>query len=181
MNKIVLIVMLTLLTNFAFGQKEKNSFIKNENSKVIQPIEKDSLSQKLSEKNEIFEIKNQLFEKYKKSDKYKIKELKPINEKQILNVGWFDTQFNEVTATMKGELISIAVLTKGYQIGDKIEITIDSEEGESLMEGEKCNEITFIGKVNFENFAFLKNIFFVEGEKEQIVISKEWKDKYICK
>ena len=108
---------------------------------------------------------------------------KKTQTKRILNVAWFDTNFKKIELSPRGELISIAVLTEGYAIGDKIEVTIGSDDptDESLIEGVDCKEITFVAKVNYKNIAFLQNIFTVEGEKEQMIIAPTWKEKYICK
>ncbi len=130
----------------------------------------------------ITSIKEELTEAYHQTEKYKKNLQDNSVKKRILGVGWFDSEFNKVSSTILGEKISIIVLTKGYEMGDEVKVTIDSEDGESLLISEtKCNEVTFLGNVNYENLAVLKGIFTVQGEKEQLMIEPEWKNRYICK
>lgn len=102
--------------------------------------------------------------------------------KVIVNVNWLGFDLGSVSTFSPGEPISIGVLTKGYKIGEKVEITIDSKDDESsLMADKPCSAITFIGYVNFENLALLKDVFSVEGEEEKIVILPKWENQYRCK
>lgn len=168
-----------------------NAQVKNKkNTELTQKIELDSISLKdtlVSIKVDsilVSKIKNELFEDYKKSNNFTQKKLKKENEKQILGVSWYDSKFNRIKETIKGELISIVVLTKNYEIGDKVEVSIggdEDENSESLLEKEKCHLLTFIGKVTHKNLAVLQNVFTVEGEKEYIVINSEWLNRYNCK
>ncbi|MDY3318280.1 hypothetical protein PG637_02515 [Riemerella anatipestifer] len=176
---LMVFLMLILLVNDALAQKDKVELKKN---RVEQALDSTSIKKDtMNEENSILEIKDFLVKEYLQSERSKQQSSK---DKLILGVGWFDSSFSKITSTIQGEPISIAILTEGYKIGDKIEVTLGSEENgeeDTLVPGIKCSEITFIGYVNYENFAFLKNIFTVEGEKEQLNIFPEWKDRYICK
>ena len=128
----------------------------------------------------VLDIRQLLTDEYLSSDQSKQKTMGLSEQKHILNVGWFDADFNKVETIGKSNPISIAVLTKGYAIGDDMKITIDSKDGKSLTAGRKCKEITFLGTVNYENIALLQNLFSVQGKNEQLIIDTKWQDRYIC-
>lgn len=175
-----LISLLVLLLFQSFYSQEKKDTIDTQN---IRPSVSDTIISLKVDSFIVSELKNDLYDLYKSSSHFEQKELKNEEEKQILGVGWYDSKFNKVESIVIGEKITIAVLTKGYKIGDKIEVSIGSDDknSESLLENEKCNMITFIGQVNYENLSILQNVFKTEGEKEFIVVSSEWLDKYNCK
>ncbi len=128
-------------------------------------------------KDSILRLRTILTKEYEQRDKSKIDTTK---SKQILSVSWFDSYFQKVTNISRGEYISIAVLTKGYNVGDTVKITIHATDDKPLIGVQNCMDVTFIGIVNFENLAFLQKVFTVEGEDEQMVICPQWKDRYIC-
>jgi hypothetical protein len=161
-----------------------NAQVKNKKTELDSKVLKDTLVTLKIDSILVSQIKNELYEDYKKSNNFAQKELAKESKKQILDVGWYDSKFNKIKETVKDELISIVVLTGGYKIGDKVEVSIGNDEdenSESLLEKEKCHMITFIGNVTHENLAVLQNIFTVEGEKEYIVIKSEWLNRYKCK
>jgi hypothetical protein len=161
-----------------------NAQVKNKKIELDSKVLKDTLVSLKVDSILVSQIKNELHEDYKKSNNFSQKELAKESKKQILAVGWYDSKFNRIKETVKNELISIVVLTGGYKIGDKVEVSIGDDEDkstESLLEKEKCHMITFIGNVTHENLAVLQNIFTVEGEEEYIVINSEWLNRYKCK
>ena len=171
----------------ANAQAKVNKILKSEKS-VTAPVLKKNTNIGLDtepdlggNRKTVLDIRQSLVDEYQNSDQNQQKTMGSIEQKHILNVGWFDTDFNKIETTSKAQPISIAVLTQGYAIGDAMEITIDSTDGKSLIAGRKCKEITFLGTVNYENLALLQNLFSVQGKTEQLIIDPKWQDRHICK
>lgn len=181
--KKISIILIILFINSLTAQ-EKNTVNKEPNKKTELNFKEINDKTDLSKVDSILilKVKNELVEDYKKSKSFTQKELKKEIEKQILEVSWYDAEYKKIKETEKGELISIIVLTRGYKIGEIVEVSIGSDESpDSVLEKEKCNLITFIGQVTHENLAVLKNVFTIEGEKEYIVVNSNWLKKYKCK
>jgi len=127
-----------------------------------------------------------LDEEFRESKRYAEKSADTTGKKQILSVAWIDENYDNVNSMGRGELISMAILTKGYTVGDTIRVTIGSQDDETqedettLVDDVPCHDITFIGIQNYEDMAVLKDIFTIEGEEEKMVIQPAWKERYEC-
>lgn len=127
-----------------------------------------------------------LDEEFRESKRYAEKSADTTGKKQILSVAWIDENYDKVNSMGRGELISMAILTKGYAVGDTIRFTIGSQDDETqedettLVDDVPCHDITFIGIQNYEDMAVLKDIFTIEGEEEKMVIQPAWKGRYEC-
>jgi len=166
-------------TVYAQGKMQKKENTEKTGPPVKTPADTTTIVK--DDKNPIAVIKQLLTDDYMHPARNKQTNTGSFSKKQILNVGWFDSGYNKITATLKDEMISLAVLTKGYNIGDTVKITIAAKEGGSLMAGIQCNKITFSGTVNYEDLAFLRNVFSVQGEDEKMVIDDKWLDRYTCR
>jgi len=133
----------------------------------------------------LLSIKQMLLDgcKIKHYKKYKMDSIESVNntkpKKDILNVGWFDEDYNKIESAFHYEMISIFILTKGYVIGDTISVTIDAVGEEDLITD--CKNITFKTVLEHKNIAVFKDIFYVEGEDEQVIINPIWENRCDCK
>lgn len=101
--------------------------------------------------------------------------------KNVLLVVWLSRDLEIVESLTLREYVSIGVLTQGYAIGDTIKVTLGADDEQSLVDGLPCNDLEFVGVVNYENLAILKDLFYVYGQDEKISIGPNWKNLYHCK
>lgn len=182
MRNFFLLLLMVLSAKNTVAQEKKKQYPASDKPPVMveQPAIA-SIPESKTNDSSLVDLKEILKEEFRSSKKYTEKSSDTSGEKQILSVIWMDTRFNKISSISRSELISLAVLTKGYQIGDTIRVTIASDDDASLLADEPCHNVIFTGIQEFEDMAVLKDIFTVEGAEEQMVILPAWKNRYRCK
>jgi len=85
---------------------------------------------------------------------------------QIVNITWMNEDMTEeVSEFSKGDILSLLVYTRNYEVGESISITVKKEDDTDINEGMK--ELTFNGVVDKDGYARLK------AEVDTKVISSE--------